>query len=524
LQNSEAFLKKHEAMNKILLPFDLGLGASLEILKKLKVYESFKNSLYQGTKNLAAFNIKKFNRLKVTGLENLPKKGGYLIAANHQSWLDPQILAVSIPRKICFMAKSEFMRWPLLRHFIELSDSIFIRRGGDEKALLEVALRLGKGDVVCIFPEGTIPGEEQIARSAVDKNTGLLEGKTGMVRLALKAGVPIVPVGISGSGRALPPEAYPRMDITPLPKPYSIQVKIGRALHFHSHSGKNLTREQLREETKRVMKSISGLVNHAQNYIPLELPMENIPQYNKIGVLLLHGFTSSLKTVEGLTPFLKEQHIPYQMPLLRGHGTRFQDLEGIGYNDWYADAEKALTALSKTVDKVVVVGFSMGGLVGLKLAMEHPEKVAGIVTVAAALKFSDPLAGLTKLISKIIPYWPSPKAFQDKNLAKKSNQNYKWFPTKTFASLYDFSKLIEKDLPKVRVPILVIHSKKDQIISPSAANIIYEKVSSKHREIKWFYQSGHEMMQDLEAAEVLKTIDDFILKFSKKPAKAQSSF
>lgn len=238
----------------------------------------------------------------------------------------------------------------------------------------------------------------------------------------------------------------------------------------------------------------------------------------KLGILLIHGFTSDLKSVDGLLPYLKKNHLKYKTPILRGHGTRFQDLKGVTSNDWYADAEKALFDLAKTVEKVVVVGLSMGGLVSLKLGMNHPDKIAAVVTVAAALKFADPFAFLTPILSKIIPYWPSPNSFNDKNL-KKNCLNYKWFPTDAFASLYKFAPQIEKALSKFKVPILIIHSKKDQVISPKSAEIIYEKVSSKQKEIKWFYKSGHEMMQDLEAKEVFETIIDYILKISKKSQK-----
>lgn len=513
MPSSELFSEKHPKLSKILLPLDLSMGAGLQLLKHLQAYEPLKKSFNEGSKILHSFNFKKLHGLKVQGLENLPQKGGYILAVNHQSWLDPQILSAGIPRKIHFIIKSELTRWPLIRHFIELTPTIVIRRKGDEKALQEAADLLKQGEVVCIFPEGTIPGEEGIPRSAIQHDTGLLKGKTGVVRLAIKSGLPIIPVGISGSGKSFPPEAYPRMEINPLPRSHPIRLKIGKAIKLRTQN-QNPSREQLREQTNKVMEMISSLVDHRQNYIPLDIPMEEIKKYNKIGVLLIHGFTSGDKAVEGLVPHLKKLGIPYIKPTLRGHGSRFQNLKGVTHKDWYADAEKALLELAKKVDKVVVVGLSMGGLVTLKLAMEHPDKIAGIVTVAGALKFADPLAGFSKILAKFVPYWPGPKTFNDSEMAK-NNTNYKWFPTKTFVSLYDFSKIIEKDLSRVKVPILVIHSKKDRIILPSAATTIYEKVSSAHREIKWFEKSGHEMMQDMEAEEVFNSIDEFLLKFRK---------
>ena len=513
-QAHDRFVEKHEKLNKLLKPLDIGLGAGVNVLKKLKVYEPLRRTLFHGARGLVHYNLKKMHRLKVDGLENLPKKGGAILAANHQSWLDAQVLGVALRRPVCFLAKSEFIEWPLLRHFIELSDSIFIRRGGDEKGLEDATNRLRKGDLICIFPEGTIPGEEDIPRTAVEKDTGLLRGKTGAVRLALNAKVPIIPIGLTGTGKAFPPEAYPRMEIAPFPKNLPVKIKVGKPIHLNGHLGKDPTRDQLREETKKVMKAISQLIDHKENYIPMEVPLKDLPKYNKIGVLVLHGFTSHVRTVDGLKPYLQKAHLKFSFPVLRGHGTKFQDLNGVTHRDWYHDAEKAFLQLSKQVDKVIVVGLSMGGLVTLELAMKHANKIAGIITVGAALKFADPLSGLTPLMSKLVPYWPSPNAFHDKKLAKNS-RNYKWFPTRAFASLYEYAQKIERDLSKVKVPILVIQSKKDQIISPKAANIIYEKVSSDYRDIRWFLKSGHEMMQDMEAKEVFQSIMGFVQHFQK---------
>ena len=233
---------------------------------------------------------------------------------------------------------------------------------------------------------------------------------------------------------------------------------------------------------------------------------------SSVGVLLLHGFTSSLKAVDGLVPFLKKYKIPYKIPILRGHSSSPQSLAKTRFEDWYQDAQASFEALSKEVDQIIVVGLSMGGLLTLKRSMEYPNKIVGIVTVAAALKFSDPLAGLSSFLSKIIPYWPSPQTFNDKNLAKH-NTNYKWFSTKAFASLYKASCAIEKELGRVKVPLLIIHSKKDRTIPPRAAEIIFAKVGSKQKEIVWFENSGHEMMQDLEAKAVFEKIMQFIIPY-----------
>src|SRR5215218_9616244 len=98
---------------------------------------------------------------------------------------------------------------------------------------------------------------------------------------------------------------------------------------------------------------------------------ENLPQHSalstqhSVGVLLLHGLTSSLATVSGLVPHLEAAELPHAMPTLRGHGTKPEDLRGVTWHGWYEDAERALDELLARCDRVVVMGLSMGGVVAL---------------------------------------------------------------------------------------------------------------------------------------------------------------
>jgi carboxylesterase len=341
-----------------------------------------------------------------------------------------------------------------------------------------------------------------------------------MVRMAIRSEAPIVPVGLSGTGLAFPPEAYPRLEKLPIAKPEKITVKFGKPIYFKEYYGKEPDRETLRKLTNQVMESISALVDHSRGYVPIELPVRGIEKYKNLGVLLLHGFTSSLKTVDGFVPYLKKRKISFRMPILRGHGTNPKDLENVTSQDWYDDAEKSLLDLAGEVDKVIVIGLSMGGLVALELGIRHSDRIAAVVGVAPALKFKDPLSGLSPLMSKIVKYWPSPNAYNDKECAK-TNKNYPKFPTKAFVSLLNYSKRVEELLPRLKVPIMLLQSKKDQIVSPRAARIIYDNIGALHKKIVWFEKSGHEMMQDLEKKAVFKEIDNYIAQFQTEESKQE---
>jgi carboxylesterase len=513
-------MDRERIANLLLKPPDFLLGTALAGLRRTGKLEVASEKIYELAQSALRLQFEKMNSLKVEGVENIPTCGGLILASNHQSWLDVQVLVAASPRRITFIAKSEFEHWPVLRHLIALSQSVFIRRGGDDEGLRAVVAELQSGKVVAIYPEGTIPGEENIPRHAVDPRTGLLRGHTGAVRLSLSAGVPIVPVGVSGTGRALPPEVYPRLELLRLPSNAPITIRFGRPIQPTLPADGQVTGTLLRELTDQLMMEISALVDHHQNYVPIEVPIPRLPKHDHLGVLLLHGFTSSVDAVDRLQPYLASEKIEVERPVLRGHGTRYQDLSGVTARDWYQDAEAAFLRLASRVDRVIVVGFSMGGLLALELGMSYPERIAGLVTLGAALRFRDRLAGLSPVLSRMIPYWPSPNSFCDPECAKK-NTNYPKFATDAFASLYEYSKEIERRLPEVNVPIRVIHSKKDQVIDPISANLIYEGVSSAHREIVWFERSGHEMLMDLEADDVCRSVLEFVRQF-KAPAWAET--
>ncbi|MBM4386615.1 MAG: alpha/beta fold hydrolase [Deltaproteobacteria bacterium] len=526
-------MERYEILNRMLEPADQTIRRWIDFLKRNNLYEPFKGGAQDVLKTVLLWNFRKQNKLQVFGEENIPGTGGAVIASNHQSWLDAQVLAVSpSKRRFYFIAKSDFLEWPVLRIMMELNDTLFIKRGGDKDGLNEIAKHIKEGKAVAIFPEGTIPGEEDIPRCNVEPDTGLLPGKTGAVRLALMTGAPIIPVGLTGTGVAFPPEVYPRMEKLQGFGSAPITVRFGKPIHIKQPRGE-ITHDFLREKTKKLMIEISKLVDHSRNYVPISLPIERKDMPDKLppmamkfspgksgdgkkhpfGFLVLHGFTSHISCVSGVEEALKEFKLPYRFPILRGHGTRYEDLAGVKASDWYEDAENALLDLYQEADRIVVVGLSMGGLVALDLAGRHQDKVAGLALVAAALEFADPLAMLTPLIAKVVKYWKAPNPYNDKGCAKK-NRNYLKFPTDAFASLYYYSKEMKNRLSFVKAPAMIFQSQRDTIVAPKSAKIIYEKISSRDKEIRWFAKSGHEMLLDCEAEQVISEIHEFIKKIT----------
>ena len=143
------------------------------------------------------------------GLENVPAEGGAILAGNHQSFLDNMLLPLVIPgRKVVFLGKAEYFEKWYLRWFFKGAGMIPIRRGGGSaaEAALETAVTaLRDGKLIGIFPEGTRSPDGRLYR-----------GKTGVARMALEAGVPVIPVGITGTFAAMP---YNRK----VPRPHRVE-------------------------------------------------------------------------------------------------------------------------------------------------------------------------------------------------------------------------------------------------------------------------------------------------------------
>ncbi|MDP9261721.1 MAG: 1-acyl-sn-glycerol-3-phosphate acyltransferase [Actinomycetota bacterium] len=136
-------------------------------------------------------------RLRARGKENLPK-GGLVLACNHVSSLDPWVLGMPLwpKRFLRFMAKSE-LYWPPLKYVLNGVGAFPVRRGQRDVQAIETAVQLAReGHVVTMFPEGTRRTKGLVKRFEA-------RPRSGAARIALEAGVPLVPAAVKGTDRLL---------------------------------------------------------------------------------------------------------------------------------------------------------------------------------------------------------------------------------------------------------------------------------------------------------------------------------
>jgi 1-acyl-sn-glycerol-3-phosphate acyltransferase len=180
-------------------------------------------------------------RLEVRGREHVPRSGPVLLVSNHVSVLDPPFVGGAAPRELYFLAKEELFAIPGFGRLIRALNARPVRRDGSDSRALKLALRLLAEDrALLIFPEGTRGVEGR-----------LREGKPGAGMLAVASGAPVVPVYVSGSGRALPPGRV-------VPRLTKVRVSFGPALHFKSRDDDG-RKGRYREATEEMMRAIAQL-------------------------------------------------------------------------------------------------------------------------------------------------------------------------------------------------------------------------------------------------------------------------
>ena len=180
-------------------------------------------------------------RWRVKGRENVPSQGSLLVVANHLNLADPPLLAVSLGRKAIFMAKEELFRFRLSGYFIHGFGAFPVHRGQlDRKALRQAGQVLGEGLALVMFPEAT--------RS---KSAQLQPAFSGSALIALRSGVPILPIGITGTERI--------KGVAWLLHRPEITVNIGHPFHLPPASSK-LTKVELTKLTNYMMGRIAELL------------------------------------------------------------------------------------------------------------------------------------------------------------------------------------------------------------------------------------------------------------------------
>src|SRR5258708_32989077 len=203
---------------------------------------------YRASRLIAGPFLRLLWRPKVTGMEHVPASGGAILASNHLSIVDSVFLPLMVDRPVTFAAKSEYFTGTGLidratAAYMRATKQLSVDRTGARAGqdMLEAALGLlRQGALFGIYPEGTRSPDGRLYR-----------GRVGVGWLALRSGLPGIPVAMAGTDRVLPPGHR-------VPRFTSIRISIGGPLTFHAYRSQPCGARERRAATDEVLRSVTG--------------------------------------------------------------------------------------------------------------------------------------------------------------------------------------------------------------------------------------------------------------------------
>jgi len=236
-----------------------------------------------------------------------------------------------------------------------------------------------------------------------------------------------------------------------------------------------------------------------------------------VGVLLSHGYMAAPREVEKLARYLGSIGFWVYVPRLKGHGTSPDDLATRSYQDWMASIDRGYAIISSICKRVVVGGFSTGAGLALDMAARVNE-VAGVFAVAAPLTlkdFSSKFAPAVDMWNRIMDkaYGVGPKMEFVENKPENPHINYLRNPISGVREIERLMDDLEPKLPDLKVPSLIVQSRRDPVVDPKGSRKIFELIGTEDKEYRLFNFDRHGILLGEGSQGVHKAIGDFLNQF-----------
>ena len=220
----------------------------------------------------------------------------------------------------------------------------------------------------------------------------------------------------------------------------------------------------------------------------------------KIGVLVIHGFTSTPISIAPWAKFLNNSGYTVIAPLLPGHGTTWQQMNQTTWQQWYDEVEKSFLQLKQSCDRVFIAGFSMGATLALRLCQIRGSEVEGLIVLNPSVhdrRWFMKLLPVLKFLIGSVAKGPTDVAAPNPPL-----HSYARTPLKALDSLRNLWKLVERDLYLIDLPIMVAYSVNDHAVDPENSMTVIDNVFSVDIREVVFEHSFHNVPLDFDAEQL----------------------
>jgi carboxylesterase len=233
----------------------------------------------------------------------------------------------------------------------------------------------------------------------------------------------------------------------------------------------------------------------------------------RTGCLVTHGFTGAPKEMRWLGEYLHRQGYTVCGMRLAGHATRPADMVRSRWQDWLLSVEDGYALLRSCTEQVCLLGLSMGGVLSLTAAAQLPVKgVVAMSTPYALPAMSMPL-WMTRLLSRFKPYLPKGRRPGSGWFDPAAYAQHVSYPMNPVRSAVELKLLIEEmhaALPKITVPVLLIHSRNDDYVVKDSMEQIYNHLGTSDKQMVWVEGGGHVITEEPTRAMVFKAAADFV--------------
>jgi carboxylesterase len=224
--------------------------------------------------------------------------------------------------------------------------------------------------------------------------------------------------------------------------------------------------------------------------------------------LLVHGFTGSPKEMYWMGEYLAGKGYTVLGIRLAGHATRMEDMLRTRWEDWLSSVEDGINLL-RGYKHIYAIGLSMGGVLSLIAGARY--SIHGVVSISALYDlpndrrkpFLPILRNFPLQVKKGSPDWHNPEAAKD-------HVNYATYPIVAIAELNELLSVFRQELPRVNVPVQLIHSRNDHSVVPSNAENIYAQLGTKDKNLLWVEDSGHVITREPEREKAFDAAINFV--------------
>jgi carboxylesterase len=224
--------------------------------------------------------------------------------------------------------------------------------------------------------------------------------------------------------------------------------------------------------------------------------------------VLSHGFTGMPGSMRPWAEALAAAGHTVRVPLLSGHGTRWQDANRVTYQQWYDEVERAVDDVRAECDQTYVMGLSMGGTLVLRLAEQRGEDITGVVVVNASLFTTRKDAKLLPLLRHVVPSLPP--VGNDIKRAGVTEPAYDRLPVRAAYQLSKLWALTNADIARITQPLLVLTSRDDHVVEPENSARLMAGASSADKRQIWLEDSYHVATMDNDLPVIIEESLAFI--------------